>query len=92
MLVARVECPRSDLEIGYHLAREHQGKGLATEAAQRWVRYAFAPFPMERIVAMITPGNGPSLRLASRLSMQPAGEVGRGGRRHIVFAVTRDES
>ena len=56
------------LEVGYHLLPEHQGKGLATEAAAACRDHARAR-GIERLVAIIVPDNVPSQRVAQRIGL-----------------------
>ena len=59
--------PAGEPELGWALAREHWGKGYATEAAlavRTWLR---AP----RVVSLIAPGNVRSAQVARRLGAHP---------------------
>lgn len=56
-----------ELELGYWLMREMQGKGFATEAALRSRAYAFDSLKATTLVSYIHPENEPSKRLAERL-------------------------
>jgi RimJ/RimL family protein N-acetyltransferase len=56
------------LEVGYHLLPEHQGKGLATEAAAACRDFA-RERGIERLVAIIVPDNHPSQRVALRIGL-----------------------
>ncbi len=58
-----------EIELGYLLAREHWGKGLATEAAMHCLDHAFEILKLEKIVSYIDPKNAPSEKLARRLGM-----------------------
>lgn len=55
-----------EVEIGYHLARAHWNRGLATEAARACMQYAFESLGAETIVSMIRPENLPSRRVAEK--------------------------
>jgi ribosomal-protein-alanine N-acetyltransferase len=57
-------------ELVYHLARQHWGKGLATEAARAVLRFGFEERDCESIVAIIKPGNAASIRVLEKLGMQ----------------------
>ncbi|MET8760277.1 GNAT family N-acetyltransferase [Lentzea sp. NPDC004782] len=57
-------------EIGYSLHPDFQGKGYATEAAERMLRLGFEEFGLHRIVAQCDPRNEPSWRLMERLGMR----------------------
>ena len=62
-------------ELGWTLGRPHWGRGFATEAAQRALRYAFEELGRERVIHLIRAGNEPSVRVAERLGARLAGEV-----------------
>jgi RimJ/RimL family protein N-acetyltransferase len=56
-----------EVELGYVIARAWQGKGLAREAAQAWVEWAFEHLPQDHLIAVINPENVASIALAERL-------------------------
>jgi RimJ/RimL family protein N-acetyltransferase len=60
-------------EIGFTLAREHQGKGLASEAVSRLLDYAFDALGLHRVVAVADCRNAPSVELLERLGMRREG-------------------
>ena len=60
-------------EIGFTLAREHQGKGLATEAVSRLLDYAFGTLSLHRVVAIADCRNAPSVALLERLGLRREG-------------------
>ncbi len=76
---------RADIEVGWHLARVHWGKGYATEAARALVDHAFTALGLPRVVADIVPGNERSRAVAARLGMQPEETATRAGRVHDVW-------
>jgi RimJ/RimL family protein N-acetyltransferase len=55
------------LEVGWTLAREHWGKGYATEAARASVRYAFDELGADRVISLIDAANERSLAVSRRL-------------------------
>jgi len=57
---------RTELEIGYHVNREHWNQGFATEATRAVIDYAFRQFSVERVVSMIRPENLASRRVAEK--------------------------
>lgn len=59
--------PWPELELGYWLLSEMQGKGFATEAAAKVKEYAFETLKGETLVSFIDPKNEASKRLAIRL-------------------------
>ncbi len=61
---------RSELEVGYHVRLDLQGRGYASEAALACLEYARDVVGVGLIVAIIHPDNAASLRVAERLGMQ----------------------
>jgi [ribosomal protein S5]-alanine N-acetyltransferase len=76
-------------EIGYHLRRDHRGRGLATEAAIACREWGFANLPVNRLISLIRPENLPSCRVAERNGMTIWKEVQWRGLRHCVYSVQR---
>ena len=56
-------------EIGYVLNPDCHGKGYATEAAYRVLRFGFERLGLHRIEAKFIEGNGASLRVMEKLGM-----------------------
>lgn len=59
--------PWPELELGYWLLPEMQGKGYATEIAQKVKNYAFEVLKAPTLVSYIDSSNIPSQKLAKRL-------------------------
>ena len=76
-------------ELGWLLGREHWGKGYATEAAARCLRYAFEELARERVISLIRPGNERSARVAERIGEKLAGEVELLGSKALVYEARR---
>jgi ribosomal-protein-alanine N-acetyltransferase len=55
-------------ELGYWMARDHRGRGVATAGARAMVRYAFGDLGLRRIEATSSPHN-----LASHCVLEKAG-------------------
>jgi RimJ/RimL family protein N-acetyltransferase len=86
------------VEIGWRLAPEHWGRGLATEGARAVVRHAFDALALEQIVAFTTPGNVRSWRVMEKLGMthdsaddfdHPKLPAGHPLRRHLLYRLSR---
>jgi RimJ/RimL family protein N-acetyltransferase len=60
-------------EIGFTLAREYHGKGLAFEAASRVLDYLFINLEMHRVIAIADCENHRSVALLNRLGMRQEG-------------------
>jgi RimJ/RimL family protein N-acetyltransferase len=64
----RIPCSPST-EIGWRLGFGHWGKGYATEAANRALRYAFEALMLDEVVAFTTVTNRRSRAVMKRLGM-----------------------
>src|SRR6185437_3323291 len=54
-------------EIGFTLAREHQGKGYATEAVNRLLDYVFGGLGKHRVIAVTDARNAHAARVLERV-------------------------
>ena len=59
-----------DLEVGWRLAREHWGKGYATEAGAAWVAHAFEVHGRARVISVTDVPNLRSIAVMQRLGMR----------------------
>jgi RimJ/RimL family protein N-acetyltransferase len=78
-----------EFEIGYAVGRRFWGKGFATEAALKFLQYAFEKLKSEKIVAVAQPENAGSRRVMEKLGMQYdyTGEFY--GRRLVHYSITK---
>jgi RimJ/RimL family protein N-acetyltransferase len=60
-------------EVGFTLAREHQGRGFASEAVAHVLDYTFGTLGLHRIIAIADCRNAPSVALLERLGMRREG-------------------
>ncbi|GAB3251214.1 GNAT family protein [Nocardioides dilutus] len=58
------------LEVGFTLAPEHQGKGYATEALRGLLAYAFDTMGMHRVVAVTDADNAAAAALFTRVGFR----------------------
>jgi ribosomal-protein-alanine N-acetyltransferase len=63
------EGSRLEVELAYLLARPHWGRGLATEAANAIVAYAFERLRLKRLICLFDPENAASRRVAEKAGM-----------------------
>ena len=86
------------VEIGWRLAFEHWGKGLATEGARAALNFGFNDLGLEQIVSFTVPGNLRSRRVMDRLGMtrdptddfdHPMLPEGHALRRHVLYRLNR---
>ena len=59
---------------GYHLDKDHTGKGYMTEALKSAMAFVFDEYKMHRIEAFIVPENEPSLNLVKRVGFHYEGK------------------
>ena len=59
---------------GYHLDKDHTGKGYMTEALKSAMAFVFDEYKMHRIEAFIVPENEPSLNLLKRVGFHYEGK------------------
>ena len=72
-LVGGPDLPECEVEIGYLLKRSAWGKGYATEAAERLLRFAFEETELDEVVAVTDPENGASQNVLSKIGMTEEG-------------------
>jgi RimJ/RimL family protein N-acetyltransferase len=77
--------PPGGVEIGWHVAHDHQGHGYAREGATALMQHA-ARTGLRHLVATVIPLNYASCAVARRLGMRPVGLVDRLAVAHVVFA------
>jgi RimJ/RimL family protein N-acetyltransferase len=85
------------VEIGWRLAADHWGRGLATEGGCEIVRYAFEKLKLPALVSFTVPANGRSRRVMEKLGMvhDPADDFdhpnlreGHALRRHVLYRLS----
>lgn len=91
---------RPVLEIGWRLAAEHWGHGYATEGARASLAHAFDVLGQEEVVSFTTTANQRSRHVMEKLGLvrrpeedfdHPRVPVTWTGRRHVVYAITREQ-
>jgi RimJ/RimL family protein N-acetyltransferase len=58
-----------DVEVGYHVRADLQGRGYATEAATACRDHARTALGVRRLIAIIHPANRPSQRVAGKIGL-----------------------
>lgn len=64
-----------DVDIGYAFLPEFWGQGFAIESARAVMDYAREQLGLERVVAVVSPGNTSSVKLLEKLGMQHSGKI-----------------
>jgi ribosomal-protein-alanine N-acetyltransferase len=64
------------VEVGWRLAREHWGRGYATEAAREALRFGFIDLGLDEIVSFTVPQNLRSIAVMERIGLvrDPTGD------------------
>ena len=84
------------VEVGWRLAADHWGRGLATEGARAALRYGFEELGLREIVSFTVPANVRSRRVMDKLGMtrNPADDFdhpriaeGHPLRRHVLYRI-----
>lgn len=83
---------QNEIEIGYHVCRDHWKQGFATEAARACRDYGFAQLKAPRLISLIRPENIASRRVAEKNGMTIWKEVIWADLPHIVYAIERSNS
>lgn len=83
--------PEADIEIGYILKRTAWGKGYATEACTRLLRFAFEVSPLDVVVACTDPDNTASQHVLVKAGLRPTGIIRAYGGDCLGFRLTRAE-
>jgi RimJ/RimL family protein N-acetyltransferase len=81
---------RYELEVGYHLLPEYQGRGLATEAARAVMEYAFHTLGKKRLISIILPDNAASIGVAKKNGLVPERKAVFRGLDVAIYAVHND--
>ncbi len=77
-------------EIGYHVHRDHQRRGYATEAACAVRDYAFTALGCDHVISMIRPENIPSRRVAEKNGLTVDRTIFWRGYDHCVYQLRKD--
>ncbi len=87
------------VEIGWRLAADFWGKGLATEGAREVARYAFENIGLDGLVSYTVPANRRSVRVMEKIGMthdasddfeNPRLPNGHPFRHHVLYRLSRE--
>lgn len=76
----------NDSEIGWRLAPEYWGKGLATEAARAALKHGMMTLRFRRVIATAQTANLASARVIEKLGMTLERRFDRDGREVMIFS------
>ena len=75
------------VELGWHVRRDRQGEGIATEAGRACLEHLPSVAPqLACVISLIRPENVPSWRVARRLGFGPWRGTVRVGMAHVVWS------
>lgn len=77
------------VELGYTLSPAWWGQGYATEVAALCVTVAFEKLGVDRLTAVVDPGNPASARVLAKLGFRQVGEREIYGRTHLDYELER---
>jgi len=75
-----------EIEIGYHVKAEYQGRGYATEAATGCRELARGHLSVHRLIAIIDPDNRPSQAVAEKIGLTLEKRTNTTGGERLVYA------
>jgi RimJ/RimL family protein N-acetyltransferase len=78
------------LEVGWVLGRRWWGHGFATEAARAALDHAFCSLDARRVISLIHPENGRSIRVAERLGERYERRVELSRTVHHLYGIERE--
>ena len=76
-----------EIEVGWHVAKAHWGRGIATEMGRRCLEHGFESVGLEKIIAVAFAENPKSLHVMEKIGMKPLGTTGRYYGRDLVAYV-----
>ena len=90
-LIIGDDIPEGDIEIGYIFKKQAWGKGYATEACKRLLRFAFEESPLTELVASTDERNLASQNVLLKSGMRPLGLIRSYGEDCPGFKITKEE-
>jgi RimJ/RimL family protein N-acetyltransferase len=76
-------------EVGFELAPEHWGRGLATEGAREAIRFGWACTPLARIISATAAGHRASRRVMEKCGLAFQAEMAFRGAKIAWYAIDR---
>ncbi|MFG6149227.1 GNAT family N-acetyltransferase [Halobacillus sp. B23F22_1] len=78
-----------ELELGYWIDQRYWKNGYATEAAAALVNIAFQQFHLDKLIALIQPGNEGSISVANRAGMEFEKEIQLEAKKVLVYSMSK---
>ena len=76
-------------EVGYEIDPEFWGRGLATEAARRAIRFGWEQTPLNRIISVTVPDHRASRRVMEKCGLSFQAEITWRGTNVVWYAIDR---
>ncbi|MEM1348541.1 MAG: GNAT family N-acetyltransferase [Myxococcota bacterium] len=83
---------QAELGLFWVIAREHRGRGLATESARAMISHAFDVLRLARVLAMTRHDNAPSVAVMRKLRMRMFTHYGEPGWLQVVGVLKNPEA
>ena len=96
-LVLQSDVASKSAELGYWLGVDYWGRGIATQAARRLVRFGFESFELERIFATVKADNPASARVLEKAGFTFEGRLRKAFLKNgklvdsLMYSILRDE-
>lgn len=90
-LIPQLVDGQKEVEIGYLLAKEYWGRGLATEAAIAIKNYGFQQLNFNRLISLIVSENIASQKVAMKNGMKYEKDTTHAGIKHRVYAIHKNK-
>jgi len=78
------------LELAGRLGRSWWGKGYAAEAARAALDHAFTVWKRDRVISLVHPANGASVRLVERIGETLLDRIEHHGREMLCYGIDRE--
>lgn len=65
----------TDIEVGWHVAKRHWARGIATEMGRALLQRGFDVLDLELLHAVVDPSNPASQRVAEKIGMRRVGQT-----------------
>lgn len=79
------------VDLGYRFARQHWGKGYATESAIASVQFGFDELNLEEFIATILPENIGSINVVSKLGFQLEKTIHEYGEDQLLYVLSKSD-
>ncbi|SDC78838.1 GNAT family N-acetyltransferase [Shouchella lonarensis] len=76
----------TEVEVGYHIDKNHWSQGFGSEAAFACKNYAFKTLGLNRIISIVAPDNMPSRRVAEKIGLREEKESFVFGKNHVIYS------